>query len=54
MIPLRLGQFKLDVHVVDLNRMTGTGRERVSLMFWIRKVTRVLGVNVAPFYEAEI
>ena len=54
MIPLRLVQFKLDVHAVDLNKMTAAGRERVSLTFWIRKVTRVLGVNVAPFYDADI
>ena len=54
MIPLRIVQFKLDVHAADLNKMTGAGRERVSLTFRIRKVTRVLGVNVAPFYDAEI
>ena len=53
MIPLRLGQFELDVHAADLNKMTGT-RKRVSLTFWIMNVTRVLGVNVAPFYDVEI
>ena len=54
MIPHTLGQIKLDVHPADLNKMIETGGDRVSLTFWIWKVTSGLGVNVAPFYDAEI